>query len=96
MTWAWLVAFAALLVALETFAYHRHPRRSVFRSVNGDRVAVTVGLLWWTLAVGVSWVNDNDPLGGAVYGLLSASIIGCLVAMARRQITRWRDSRPAP
>ncbi|MGW8379000.1 hypothetical protein [Streptomyces sp. ODS28] len=92
MTGFWLVAIAVLAIALETFVYFRNPRRSVVRSVNGDGPAVVVGLLWWACAVGVSWVNDGDPLGGAVYGLMGAAIIGSLVAMVRRGISRRRRS----
>ncbi|MEU1015667.1 hypothetical protein ABZ383_23475 [Streptomyces sp. NPDC005900] len=95
MSWFRLVGLAVMLVALETYAYHRNPRRSVWRRIDGDRVAVTVGLAWWAAVVGVSWVNDNDPLGGAFYGLLGAAILGSSISMTRRSIARRRTTAPS-
>ncbi|WP_156725636.1 hypothetical protein [Streptomyces apocyni] len=55
---------------------------------SGAPIAVTVagGRL-----VHYSWVNDNDPVGGAVFGVLGAATIGSLVAGARHLIHALRQ-----
>ncbi|MGW1292939.1 hypothetical protein [Streptomyces sp. NPDC002533] len=93
--WILLVLVAGGFLAAEIFVYHRNPRRSSWRFINGDRVAIRVGIAWWICAISVSWVNDNDPLGGAVFGAPGAAIVASLVVGVRQLIQAMRRRRKA-
>ncbi|MFE3371023.1 hypothetical protein ACFXOK_15655 [Streptomyces sp. NPDC059173] len=93
--WFLLALVAGLFLAAEVFVYHRNPRRSSWRFIDRDRVAIRVGIAWWVCAISVSWVNDDDPLGGAVFGAPGAAIVACMAAGARRLIHAMRQRRKA-
>ncbi|MFF0416509.1 hypothetical protein ACFYUY_39535 [Kitasatospora sp. NPDC004745] len=86
-----IVAVSALCFS-EAVAMCRHPDRSFLLLLKSDRAAQAVGSAWWVFSVAVS-LPDGNVLGGALFGLLSACIVGCTVATARRARARRRASR---
>ncbi|MFF8653795.1 hypothetical protein [Streptomyces huasconensis] len=87
------VLLAAVLLAEAVFLVTGQHRRSWSRLLKHDKVALLAAGGWWIYAFSTSWVNDGDPLGGAVIGLLGALIVGSLVAVAHGRLIRWRESR---
>ncbi|WP_331743066.1 hypothetical protein [Kitasatospora sp. NBC_01300] len=76
----------------EAVAVRRHPDRSFLLLLRNDRVALAVVLVWRLFSVAVS-VPDGNILGGSLFGLLSACVVGCTVATARRARARRRVAR---
>ncbi|MER7672280.1 hypothetical protein ABTY61_28000 [Kitasatospora sp. NPDC096128] len=79
---------SALCVS-EAVAMRRRPDRSFLLLLKNDRAALAVGLLWWGFAIAVS-IPDGNALGGALFGFLSACVVGCIVATIRRNRSRRR------
>ncbi|MEU4116432.1 hypothetical protein AB0F71_18280 [Kitasatospora sp. NPDC028055] len=89
-----LLVIVALATA-EAAALRRHSERSVLLLLKKDRAALIVGAAWWVFATAVS-VPGGSVLGGALFGFLSACIVGCTVATLRRARARTADRRRSP
>ncbi|MFF1381460.1 hypothetical protein [Streptomyces sp. NPDC058308] len=94
MTILWL-ALIAVFVLVEIWLTKRNHRRSAWRTLDGDRIALAVGVAWCAIAVAVAWADDNDPIGGLLFGGLTGTIVACLVASARRKTAYLRGKNNA-
>lgn len=86
------IAIIAALAISEAVAIRRRPERSFVLLVTKDKVALLVVAAWWIYAVAVS-IPDGNLFGGALFGFLSACLVGTLVATVRRTIARRRVTR---
>lgn len=89
MTIVWL-ALIAVFVLVEIWLTKKSHRRSAWRTLDGDRVALTVGVVWCTIAVVTAWADDGDPIGGLFFGGLTGVIVACVVATGRRKFAYTR------
>ncbi|QEV16444.1 hypothetical protein [Streptomyces alboniger] len=94
MTFLWL-ALIAVFVLVEIWLTKRSHRRSAWRTLNGDRVALAVGVAWCAVAVADSWADDTDPVGGLLFGGLTGAVVACVVATARRKSAYLRGKKNA-
>ncbi|MEU1332594.1 hypothetical protein [Streptomyces sp. NPDC005865] len=94
MTFLWL-ALIAVFVLVEIWLTKRSHRRSAWRTLNGDRVALAVGVAWCAIAVATSWAGDGDPVGGLLFGGLTGTVVACVVATARRKSAHPRGKKNA-
>lgn len=94
MTTLWL-ALIAVFVLVEVWLTRRSHRRSAWRTLDGDRIALAAGAAWCAVVVTISWADDNDPVGGLLFGGLTGVAIACLVAGARRRIAYRRGKSGA-
>ncbi|GHE25528.1 hypothetical protein [Streptomyces hydrogenans] len=91
---AWRV-LVAVFVPVEIWLTKRSHRRSAWRMLSGDRIALAVGVGWCVSAVATSWADDSDPIGGLLFGSLTGIVIACAVAAARHRITHLRAESSA-
>ncbi|WP_306333669.1 hypothetical protein [Streptomyces sp. KL118A] len=94
MTIVWL-ALIVVFVLIEVWLTKRSHRRSARRTIDGDRVALAVGIVWCAGAVATAWADDNDPAGGLLFGGLTGVVIACVVATSRRKIAHLRGKSNA-
>ncbi|MEV7602849.1 hypothetical protein AB0O91_36320 [Kitasatospora sp. NPDC089797] len=86
-----ILVISALCVS-EAVAIRRRPDRSFLLLLKNDRAALVVGALWWVFAIAVS-IPDGNAAGGALFGFLSACVVGCTVATLRRNRARRHAAR---
>ncbi|MFH8295408.1 MULTISPECIES: hypothetical protein [unclassified Streptomyces] len=94
MTIVWL-ALIVVFVLVEIWLTKRSHRRSAWRTLDGDRVALAVGVAWCAIAVATAWADDGDPIGGLLFGGLTGVVVACVVATARRKIAYMRGKNSA-